>query len=540
MVKMKRTKAILVLIALSLSLLTIETTKGAADEWVISTCDEDVFYAAYPFEGVDIVYLQGEDMQIRSWFYFEGPVLDSHRYIEEAYLSVRTPAIGSTDIDASMTIYGIDQDGTDSFAVNPNQINGPYTTNHYNVNLSSFVGPGVWHNITVTSIVTEISQRHAFWDGHDIAFVGLSADNKNSERSVSSIESGHPAKLYVHYGAAPPPPENVTATWIERLNGLDIYQSWGYENFYEDYTEVDPLGLIWTTEANPYRINFIDFGFEEFWNHRHYFEREAQVGDIWNNLEIRFRATLTKEDAGGYHRPDFYWIFAKNATFDIDVSHYVGPLTTDDHYFGPEGYTTDSGMFMADPIPPSKTQWYSFLWDVALQRYTLRQYLSEPSDWYTDYVLEYNKTAVWNQRMYRDIEVTSSKLGGSTYNGISDGWIDNMIILTDGIPQINGTFFVVDPTTNETLVTDLPDLNATRDWIETNYPDPTDPEPGEGWEESPITRFQIKLAILVVGMVLFVGAPIYGLMERPEAATWVLIFMASICGVALLWSLQTM
>ena len=87
--------------------------------------------------------------------------------------------------------------------------------------------------------------------------------------------------------------------------------------------------------------------------------------------------------------------------------------------------------------------------------------------------------------------------------------------------------------------TDVDDL---KDFIDTDiigYPDPEDPDP-PGWEESPITAHRFKLILFAIGMILFVGTPVYGFAVKPEAATWIAIMFTMFCGVALLWSLQLM
>ena len=550
---MIRRKAIIVLIALSLSLLTIPTSKAVVDEWTTGTVDEDLFYASYKFEGVDMAYLQGKDMQIRSWFWFEGPVLDWGRYVTEAYLEVTTPSISATDPDSYMFIYGIPsrKGGTPSNAEDPSFINGPYTTNFYQVNLSSFVGSYVKHNITVTRIIREINQGHYFWNGHDIAFTTLSpAREEAEERSVATIEAGYPAKLYIHYGAGPVDPTNQSAVWVNNTNGLDIYQYQVFENFYEDWTEVDPLNLIGTSALNPYRITFADFGYEEYWDDLTYFRRDEDLSITADNIEVRFKATLTGEEVP-YNRPDFHWVELTSGADKVSTQHHVsGAAQDEDHYFtlGAQAMTFGfSGMFMADPIPPIKTQWYSFLWDYNLKQLTLRQYLTEPNSsaaWYTDFDAESNESAVdVHLARYTDVYAPLSRLGSDFYNGLNWGYLENMLILVDSIPLYNGTFFAVDPETNETVVDDMPDLDSIIDWIETNYPDPEEPNPGDEWQdpdEGILTRLNFKLFVFVIGMVLFLGAPVYGFAERPEAATWILILFASIVGVALLWSLQTM
>jgi len=537
------------LIALSLSLLPIATIEAVTDEWTVSTVDEDLFYASYRFEGVDMAYLQGNDMQIRSWFWFEGPVLDWGRYVTEAYLEVTTPTTALTDPDAYMFIYGIPsmKGGTPSNAEDPSFINGPYTTNLYQVNLSSFVGSYVKHNITVTRIIREINQGHYFWDGHDIAFATLSpAREEAEERSVATIEAGYPAKLYIHYGVGPVDPTSQGAVWVNNTNGLDIYQYQVYENFYEDWTEVDPLNLIGTSALNPYRITFHDFGYEEYWDDLTYFNRDDLLSNTADYIEIRFKATLTDEEVP-YHRPDFNWIQLSGGGYSVQLQHYVGGAGADeDHYFNLGAdvmtYGQDTCVFN-DPIPPTRQGWFAFLWDYEQKEICVRQYSTEPNSsaaWYNDFIFEDNATGIDIDLIHWTGVRFTSRLGSNFYNGLNWGYLENMLILVDFVPLYNGTFFVVDPETNETVVDDMPDLDSVIDWIETNYPDPEDPAPGEAWEESPVSRFSFKLILFVIGMILFMGTPIYGFAVKPETATWIAIMFTMFCGVALLWSLQLM
>ena len=73
--------------------------QAATDEWVIRTLDEDLFFATYLFDGVDMVYLQGDEMQIRSWLRFGGPVVQWGRYVKEAYLGQRFIVQFNTDAE---------------------------------------------------------------------------------------------------------------------------------------------------------------------------------------------------------------------------------------------------------------------------------------------------------------------------------------------------------------------------------------------------------------------------------------------------------
>ena len=232
---MRKTKLIIVLLAFSFTLTFNLTAKAVTDEWVTRTLDEDLFLATYLFDGVDMVYFQGDYMQIRSWLWFEGPVLQWGRYVKEAYLSVKIASVGGTDPDATMTIWGkpSGKGGNPSYYEDPSAINGPYTANSYTVNLSSFVDAGGWHNITVTRILREINQGYYHYDGHDIAFVTLSTSDHDAERTITSEESGNAAKLYIHYGQPDP--------------GDDEYPNWLPEGgeFVEDYRN----HTIWKYDA---------------------------------------------------------------------------------------------------------------------------------------------------------------------------------------------------------------------------------------------------------------------------------------------------
>ncbi|MBA7663180.1 hypothetical protein ES703_71219 [subsurface metagenome] len=107
----------------------------------------------------------------------------------------------------------------------------------------------------------------------------------------------------------------------------------------------------------------------------------------------------------------------------------------------------------------------------------------------------------------------------------------------------NDTFAVTNE--NGTIVwTGDGDLNVTdvEDIIDEDiigYGDPEDPNP-PGWDDPFLTVHRFKLILFIIGMTLFVGSPVYGFTARPEAATWIMLMMNMLIGVALLWSLQTM
>ena len=235
--------------------MSIPRVQAATDEWVISEVDEDAFWSTYSFDDVDMVYLQGDEIRIIGWYRFEGPdVLEWGKPISEAYLSVMTTANQGTDTDASMTLYGVParQGGALSYLDDLAQVNGPYTSSYVNVNLSSFVGNGVWHNITVTNIVREITQGYYFYSGHDIAFVTLSADNQDNERSIASEETGNGAILYVHY-ETPDPPSGLPpdAEWREDYRNYTIWFIPGDEGEME---------YVWTSFTDPgFLLTYDDF-----------------------------------------------------------------------------------------------------------------------------------------------------------------------------------------------------------------------------------------------------------------------------------------
>lgn len=243
---MNKRKLFSILIALTLILITIPPTY-ALDEWVISEVDEDVFWSTYQFDDVDLNYLQGDEIQIRGWYLFEGPdVLEWGKPISEAYLSLKSMGDATPDPDASMTLYiqPARKGGALSIYDDVSQINGPYDSNYVNVNLSSFVGGGVWHNITVTNMVRAVNQGYYFYNGHDVAFITLSTDNHDAERYISSEESGFAAKLYVHYETPDTPPGlPPDAEWEEDYRNYSIWSVPGAAGSYP----IDPMEYVFGT-----------------------------------------------------------------------------------------------------------------------------------------------------------------------------------------------------------------------------------------------------------------------------------------------------
>jgi hypothetical protein len=112
----------------------------------------------------------------------------------------------------------------------------------------------------------------------------------------------------------------------------------------------------------------------------------------------------------------------------------------------------------------------------------------------------------------------------------------------------NSTFYVTDE--NGTLIdtwTDtgenFTDIDELKDFIDTDiigYPDPADPDP-PGWEGTGLlTRFNFRLILFFIGLILFMGTPVYGFAVKPDGATWIVILFCMLCGVSLLWALQSM
>jgi len=419
------------------------------------------------------------EIGIRSFLRFEDvPLLKSSK-INLATLNVYAGFDQGETISpgASVTIYGIDEPDCAPFSYGGQvwSLERSYTSASVNWNVSDW-HQVTWQAVNVTSIVKEIINQYAWTQNNSIGFQILGASDSGYEyRTFEDIDHQHHgayAYLYLQYDVPPgTPPSGIPgdAIFIETYGEYDIWTSTEYENFYEDWTELDPLNLIGTSELNPYRIQFSDFGFEEFWDDSTYFRRNEDLSFNADNIEIRFKATLTDEEVP-YHRPDFDWTRLRNSTDSIHVDHHVGPDVDEDHYFnlGVQAVTLGfSGMFMADPIPPIKTQWYAFLWDYNLKQITLRQYLTEPNSsiaWYNDFDAESNESgASVHLARYTQVYAPYSRSGLVTYDGLNWGYLENMVILVDFIPDLNGTvYYVVDE--NGTIIwTDIaPDIG----WVE--------------------------------------------------------------------------
>lgn len=538
MIEMRKAKLISLLIVLSMFVIPIPRVQAATDEWTVSTVDEDLFYATYKFEGVDMMYLQGEDMQIRSWFWFEGPVLDARRYIIEAYLEVTTPSIGATDPDAYMFIYGIpaQQGGTPSHAEDPSFINGPYTTILYQVNLSSFVGPGVKHNITVTSILREINQGYYFWDGHDIALATLSPAEQNEERYILTLEGGHPAKLYVHYGEPAYPPQIPPGgSVIEEYRNYTIWEFSPPDVNYTDMTQTGSAGKLHV--FNETTFNFTDINKSTTNVALGYFVNETGPNTI-NGAIIEFNFTVDIDiHSAAQPSPAAFYLMGENDVIG-SMSDVVGGneiilfelYTQDINYykFLPRNYGTGAG-FGGYSGTLLKNTWY-------MGKITLDDtlWLFEISDMSGVAVTSCTHTLPF---IY-DIKAISPFACWEGVPGSQiDGWQKKEIApSTFLLTGENGTII---QTWNGENFTDIDDL---KDFVDTDvigYPDPQDPDP-PGWEDSPITAHRFKLILFVIGMALFIGTPVWGFATRPDAAAWIAIMMSMLCGVALLWSLQLM
>ena len=561
-----RSKIRISLIVLSLMVVLIPQVGAPVDEWVTGFVDEDLFFAANLFEGVDMIYLQGDEMRIIGWYWFEGPILQWGRHITEAYLEVRTPSIDATDLDASMIIYGkpSGQGGTPSYADEPDGINGPYTTSYYNVNLSSFVGPGVLHNITVTNILREINQGYYFWDGHDIAFVTASFGGHDEERKISSLEAGYPAKLYIHYGIpSTPPGVPGNAEYVEDYRNYTVW-------------EVDHLGDNRTGEnsdinwnlLNVTQLTEIDSGSDLTLNNDTWVTVADYQDQAWGALY---------NDTGSANIETFFLRFKINVTNvnNVAAGNTIIP--------GVGGLSTNTPVGGGGLPYGANGEWVGIItWcqdDDQSWRFSLRERKqgvgageSGYSQWFDEgsgdmlYVeLRVNVSGATNWMgydVYDDPEFTNSifsavsvmtratgpfrypqvvpSLGAGIGHSI---WNQYYTYLEMPVPD-NSTWYIVDD--NGTIVDIIVDFDGNQtdveDYIDEDvigYPDPEDPNP-PGWEDSPITAHRFKLIMFVVGMILFIGTPVWGFATRPDVATWVTIMMSMLCGVALLWSLQLM
>jgi len=234
--------------------------------------------------------------------------------------------------------------------------------------------------------------------------------------------------------------------------------------------------------------------------------------------------------------------------------------TTDDHYYS---YVTDvgslatsGGMFMADPIPPVKTQWYSMKFNYSGANMRIAQFLTEPANnsvW--DYGSDKNYTAGGgdiNARHYVQSYVLDSRLGSNFYEGWSDGYLENLYILVDGVfTYENETiYYLVDE--NNTVIdtwtlapdgenfTDIDDLkDFADDYVDPEGGDPLDPDPGtQGWDtEGPWTRFKTRLYFLFIGLGC-VFVPLWAMAYKKfDSVGYTWCFLIIVLGVGLLWSI---
>lgn len=561
-----RRKIVSVLLVISFIAALTPSVAAPVDEWITGFVDEDLFFAAYLFEGVEMVYLQADESRIIGYYWFEGPIIQAGRYITEAYLEVRTPAIGATDLDASMTIYGKPSGtgGTPSYAENTDVLNGPYTTNYYNVNLSSFVGPGVLHNITVTKILREINQGFYFWDGHDIAFVTLSPDTHDEERSISSLEAGYPAKLYVHYGIPPTPP--------------GVPGEAEYVDLYRNHTiwEVDNLGVNRTGEGtnvnwnllNVTLLNEIDSGASLTENNATWITANTyaaqEVGCFYNDTGaatvetafFRFKINVGAVNNVGVGTAPIPGTFGLSTSTPVgggglpygangDFAGLVCQVNDDDIRFR---FNLRERSGLVD-VNGGYSQWFTEATQGMLY-VEVRLNTTGAANWISYDI--YDDAEFTNSINYDEYTLTQAtdpfryayiieSMGGATGgHSISNEFYT---YLSMPVPD-NSTWYIVD--FNETVVDIIVDfdgnLTDVEDYIDLEvigYPDPEDPDP-PGWEESPISIHRFKLILFIMGMILFIGTPVYGFAAKPEAATWIVILFCMLSGVALLWSLQTM
>ncbi len=116
-------------------------------------------------------------------------------------------------------------------------------------------------------------------------------------------------------------------------------------------------------------------------------------------------------------------------------------------------------------------------------------------------------------------------------------WIPDSVVF---ISYPNGTLVEDTPLTDETGedldIEDIGDIENIIDEV-LGGAQPEDPQE----EEYPVIgKFQWKLLVLVVGMIMLLGSPIAGVYYGGDTVTWIKILFIMFFGIGILWQIKFM
>ena len=534
----------------------------------IESTDQDR-YVLETGQGVDATFMTALSpyMDIRGMLFFENIKINNWEKLTNATLRLRTLFGQPFDAASTITIYGVRdyaQFGYSSKQSGAPQspsaiLNLPITSAHVDYNTSQFYGP-YWWEIDVTNIVNEMkNDPHYDGPGSDASKRG---DNMiftiygaagHDERFFYDFKSGNglEAQLVLHWTDSPHPPPSLppSAEYVNTSGGWDIWRVMEWLNFTE-YT-------VWGAASGKV-TNLNDT----------YFDLDTYQGGsalrVYKNWD---------DDGSGIVGRKWGIHYTAVSTAPPPASGRLGLVgwTDDFEYVSAAGSEWVNGsifyLFIENAAPDeSRMGVYSIRNDVLIdQEWVGDLFLPYvPYTHYYDYYLNMNTGAftvdTYNDLAMTDLNTTYTDVlapiatyfqGGYQYEYLIAGW-------HGGIPGPDPTtmsgaflssdqadFYIVDPTTNETIP--VPDVDGDGDIDEDDArtligdvdPQPGDPAPGQAWEGTEGTvfsRFRIRLYILLIGVGLVFGPLFVFASSRPSGYEFTIGMFVMLIGFSLMYA----
>lgn len=527
------------------------------------------------FGDTPFLFLKDQTQDIIIGTRFRNIAIPQGSKINNATLFVRSiysyPAFG----DISVTIYGDDSD--DSTAFNDS---GSFTrtyTDHLKTWNITEVNGNQWNNVSITEIVQEIIDRVGWTNGNALSLIMLSP-NGIPRREFVSVDGtpAYTAYIDIFYNEIPDSPQeqadtpyNETDLWTWTLNdtyrGIDIWVvendgvnktgvpgaptavNWNTLNLTQ-LTEQDAALVLTVNNATWVSINgLISSQTSTLYNDtgpaniNHFFVRGGiNISAITNNqpvgndqvMTITGISTATPVGGGGLREGNAGDWAGIQVTVRPDDSNWT--LRTVNRKGGADDFGTPSERFDEST---NEIIYFEFqLKDVGAQNWVSMRLYDNPQ---------------FAAAFFSDIHVMAQADGPFRYPQVCSALAFGTSRLNTGemyfflefepetvifISYPNGTLVTPDPLPDDIDIDDIEEIEDIIDDL-LGGAQPEDPQE----EEYPVIgKFQWKLLVLAVGMLMLLGSPIAGVYYGADTATWIKILFIMFFGIGILWQIKSM
>lgn len=505
--------------------------------------------------GIDssLVSIKDPNMDLRAFLVFREIDVNYWEPLENATLRLHTSNTLSFDADSSVTIYGMKiselQDSLPLTAGNVLSIG--FTSAHTDYNTSQFYG-SQWWEIDVTDIVEELI-RNPNWDGDGHAgtetgdaigfhIVGAEGDDKRYFYDYS-VGNGLESQLVIHWNHEPPPPSGFPdADYNDTYRGYHIFnyttgESWVDYGLY-NYVYVQGGEFTIVDDQTLRGVNIVARDDDDFRLVRY----RDELGQTFTKGTVLFGINVTRvnDKSGGAHRAYFAALWghsnANLSVYQIDntlkdacLLMFESPDDADDNIILFSIHTHDSGLWNIKRtgeynITEDQTFAFNVTWDYPTESFFIDIY-NDTS--FTDLIYHMNRTnyapinTAYNWEFaFNTLSNPNQDTSEVDFNTISEEYAEKWAVVDE-----NGTTIADDlDSYDDALIVIEDELGA----------DPEDPDPpGQDWEETgPFTRFRTRLYILILGIALMFGPPIYFAYSRPSGYEFVIGLFIMLIGLA--------